>query len=413
MRVSTQQFFQSGIGKILDQQEQLIDLQKQVASQLRVETASDDPIAFNRIFTYQQEIVVSERYMYNAGLAMNSNEQEEASLTTATDLMQRVNTLVIQSINGAMNENDHQAIVTELEAIRDQMLAIANTKVNGEFLFAGYKSFTQPFVQTPTGVSYNGGQKAREIQINDTVTVTYADSGFTTFMDIPTGNGDFSTDADSNNVGDGVINIGSVTDRAAYQAVSTETFSINFVTNANGDLAYNVFGSLSGQVVPALPLDATNDAVAYIDGGDIAFSGATVSITREPVVGDLFTLSPSVSQDIFTTLQQTMDAISLPEMNPGEQGVFQTRIASAHQNILNSMDNFDIVRSGVGARLNKIDTQMAVNENFIFTAKKGLSDLRDADPAKVISELAQLSNNLEASQASYARIQNLSLFNFI
>jgi flagellar hook-associated protein 3 FlgL len=413
MRVSTSQFFQSGLNRIIEQQEHLLDLQSKISSQKRVETPSDDPVAFNRIFTYEQEINIAERYMYNASIAQHSNEQEEAVLNTSTDLLQQTNQLIIQSNNAALTEDERNTIAIELEQIQEQMLGLANTKVNGEYLFAGYTSNTEPFTKSNSTFNYNGAQKAREIQINETLDILYADSGFDAFVDINQGNGDFKTAANAANTGNGVIDIGSITDKATYDSVSTETFTISFVTNSSGELAYNVFGSASGQVIPTLPTDATTGAPDFEDGDAINFSGMSVSIDNTPVAGDSFTLQPSVREDVFTTLQRAIDAVRMPQDTDAEKGLYQNEIASVQQNVYNALDNIDKTRSKVGARLSSIDTQFAANETFIYTAKKALSDIRDIDPAKVISELAQVTNVLEASQASYARIQNLSLFNYI
>jgi flagellar hook-associated protein 3 FlgL len=67
----------------------------------------------------------------------------------------------------------------------------------------------------------------------------------------------------------------------------------------------------------------------------------------------------------------------------------------------------------VGARLNIIENQRQVNGDFVLTATTALSNARDVDMAEAISNLAQQQLGLEAAQRSFARIQNLSLFNFL
>ena len=71
------------------------------------------------------------------------------------------------------------------------------------------------------------------------------------------------------------------------------------------------------------------------------------------------------------------------------------------------------MRSEVGARLNIIDRQRAVNEEVQFQIETSLSGVRDLDYASAISELELRLLSLEAAQKSFAQTQRSSLFNFI
>ena len=48
-----------------------------------------------------------------------------------------------------------------------------------------------------------------------------------------------------------------------------------------------------------------------------------------------------------------------------------------------------------------------------ITLRETLSDLRDVNVAEAASRLAQQSTALEAAQASFVRLQGLSLFNYL
>ncbi len=71
------------------------------------------------------------------------------------------------------------------------------------------------------------------------------------------------------------------------------------------------------------------------------------------------------------------------------------------------------IRAQVGARINASDTQKKANEDFLVTMKTTRSEVRDLDYAEAVSRFQQQLTALQASQQSFAKIQDLSLFKFI
>jgi flagellar hook-associated protein 3 FlgL len=71
------------------------------------------------------------------------------------------------------------------------------------------------------------------------------------------------------------------------------------------------------------------------------------------------------------------------------------------------------VRSRGGARLNAIDMQQNINEDFIYTMESALSETEDLDLAEALSrfELDQVA--LQAAQQTFNMVQGLSLFNYL
>ena len=108
------------------------------------------------------------------------------------------------------------------------------------------------------------------------------------------------------------------------------------------------------------------------------------------------------TQNIFETLEQF--AIAL------ETGAPSANIAADLDFALEQLSGF---RSQVGSRLNAIDSHRELNNDIIFQGQKTLSSIEDLDFAEAVSRLNIQLVALEASQQSFIRIQNLSLFNFL
>jgi len=82
-------------------------------------------------------------------------------------------------------------------------------------------------------------------------------------------------------------------------------------------------------------------------------------------------------------------------------------------NIDQALDNFLRVRSTIGSRLNNIDSQNEVNENFLLRMKSAISEVQDLDFAEAISRLSSQATSLEAAQKVFVEVQSLSLFDYL
>lgn len=90
---------------------------------------------------------------------------------------------------------------------------------------------------------------------------------------------------------------------------------------------------------------------------------------------------------------------------------------NADPNALNDIDTALTgllgTRAKVGARMNAIDDQKNANDAFELAVTKVRSSLEDLDYAEAISRFNQQLTALQASQQSFIKIQDLSLFNFL
>ncbi|QYZ65535.1 MAG: flagellar hook protein [Gammaproteobacteria bacterium (ex Lamellibrachia satsuma)] len=71
------------------------------------------------------------------------------------------------------------------------------------------------------------------------------------------------------------------------------------------------------------------------------------------------------------------------------------------------------VRATVGTRLNAIEEQSTVNEDFLLTMKTAQSEVEDLDMAEALSRYQQELLVLQAAQQSFVKLQGLSLFNYL
>jgi flagellar hook-associated protein 3 FlgL len=78
-----------------------------------------------------------------------------------------------------------------------------------------------------------------------------------------------------------------------------------------------------------------------------------------------------------------------------------------------SLDQVNNAQMLAGTRLSKITRQQETLAAAQLQAKTMLSTIEDTDIEKVVTELRQKMLSLEASQASFVKIADLSLFNYL
>jgi flagellar hook-associated protein 3 FlgL len=71
------------------------------------------------------------------------------------------------------------------------------------------------------------------------------------------------------------------------------------------------------------------------------------------------------------------------------------------------------LRAEIGARLSALDNAENQREDMKVQLSSSLSDLRDLDYAEAISRMNQQLTGLQAAQAAYTRIGQLSLFDYL
>ena len=293
-RRSTLQFSLGGVNNILDAQAQVARLQEQLGTGKAILTPADDPTAYVQLTNLKTELSRVESYQKNISALTSALSYEEASLDTANNLLVRVRELTIQGQNGTLSDSDRTAIATEISALRDQLLSIANTtNADGEYIFAGSASTEAAYSEDGT---FQGDSLIRQINIASGVSVGEGHSGADLFEQI-----------------------------------------------SDGDNIFTVLSDLT----------------------------LALSDNDQEVVSAKFV-------DLDTALEQ-----------------------------------LSTVRTSIGTRMNWIDDQAALNENFNLSLQRTVSSIEDLDVAEAITQLNLQMVSLQAAQQTFVKTQNLSIFNYL
>jgi flagellar hook-associated protein 3 FlgL len=286
-----------------------------------------------------------------------------------------------------------------VEQLEQQLLGTANSQnAQGQYLFAGYSENTQPFVRGASGsVVYIGDEGSASVPLDGGTSVQVGDPGSTVFMNIPTGNGTFTTAASSSNTGTGVIDTGSVQNASQWNAAP---YTIEF-TDATDYVVTDAAGTVTS---------GTYDAST---GGSIDFAGIQVGISGAPAAGDTFTVAASGKQSVFNTLDNLVSSLDNAGSTPAAAAQLSSALTGSLRQIDQALNQVSTVTTNVGSRIsliNSIHTSLTSQSTTVTTQ---ISNIDSLDYARATSQYSQEYLALQAAEQSYAQLGQLTLFNYI
>ncbi|XMD82273.1 distal flagellar hook-filament junction protein [Campylobacter lari] len=77
--------------------------------------------------------------------AQEMAKNTDTALKNITELLEKFKTLLVKASSDGNSQTSREAIAKELKLVRDSIVNIANTSINGQYLFAGSNTATKPF----------------------------------------------------------------------------------------------------------------------------------------------------------------------------------------------------------------------------------------------------------------------------
>ena len=397
MRVSTRSLQLQFLAALGQQQARLAKIQQQAATGKKVSTAGDNPAAAVQIVRLENALAQLAGYETNAGIAQGRLSLEEQALNNTVNALQRVRDLIIDARGPGRTSAELDIIASEVGEVLEGLFDTANSQDGeGRFLFAGNRVQTQPFAVSGGAVTYSGDQGVRTQRISESRTVQEGDSGADVFQHVRSGNGTFRVLSSATNAGNAFYGETSVIDPAAWDR---QAYTITFTAPDS----YEVRDGGGALVASG----------AYQSADAIAFRGISVGFEGTPAAGDAFTVEPSRFQSVFDTVQQFVGALSTDVGTPTARAQFQSATNGVLLDLDRALEHISEVRSRVGQRLSVIEEQRSSNDRFSIEVQEVLSRAQDADLASIITELESQAFAIETAQATFARIQGRSLFDFL
>lgn len=171
MRITEPRLVGSSLERLTTRLQQLERVQRRLASGRRVLRPSDDPASMGSVLSLRAARRAREQEARNAADGETWVRMTDTKLQEAVEALRRARDLAVRA-SSSLGSGERQGIAAELLSIRDLLVAVANSRHQGQGLFAGTAS--APAVSKVGGAwTYSGdaGQVARRIGDDEVVVV--------------------------------------------------------------------------------------------------------------------------------------------------------------------------------------------------------------------------------------------------
>ncbi|CAJ1819495.1 TPA: flagellar hook-associated protein FlgL [Aeromonas hydrophila] len=401
MRITTNMVYDRNISSLNGANERLSTAYEQLMTGNKFKTAGEDPSGMSQKLALTKEIDLFKQYGVNGSLLENSLGHEETVLTALNTAMTSAQTLIQKANDSAVGYEDRQAIASELEGLQKQMFDLMNSKNSqGEYIFGGNQSKTQPFIQDASGnYVFQGDTGQRNIQVSPTVQIPANDSGFNLFEIVPTRR---TSSAGSANIQVGVADQGHFDSfyRNNYDpSLASNQYTVNTIAGTPDTYEIRDGGG------------ALLQSGDYVAGNKIPFNGLELTLSQ-PAGGAAqnFVLDPPQNNNILDGMSDFITALRDPNITPD---TFQLKVADATAHMKNARLNVDQGLGEIGGRMNGLEQVMGSNEGLSTLNQQARAKVSEADLYEVIATLSKEDAALSATQLSFSKISKLTLFDYI
>ena len=146
-------------------QRALFATQDQLATGLRFEQPSADPVGAARVINLDRRLGWIDRVKANLGQVNATLNETDSAMQDALTLLTDVQGHIVQATGDTLSADERLALVPVIDAMLAQLVAIGNRKYLNTHLFAGHGT-TAPFALEQGGVVYSGDDNARRTLVD-------------------------------------------------------------------------------------------------------------------------------------------------------------------------------------------------------------------------------------------------------
>lgn len=138
-------------------------LTNELSSGLRVGQLSDDAVASTQALQLSTSVARSDTFVHTASRESGLLQVTDSTLSEVVSQLTSAISLATQANSGTLNAENIAAIKTQLVGIQSQVLSLANTNYQGQYLFAGSQGATKPFtLDATTGATTYAGDTVQQ-----------------------------------------------------------------------------------------------------------------------------------------------------------------------------------------------------------------------------------------------------------
>lgn len=394
------------------QEAKVSNLNNQISNQRKIQNLRDDPLAAGHSVRYQSYLGRLERFEKNAKTVNDQFKITEGYMNQSLQVMQRVRELAVTGANGTYTPGDLKNIAGEVDELLKELVLNGNaTGPDGIRLFAGTKSFSEPFETILGDIDGAGNPMIKQVRYNGTVDSKNVEIDEQTYIQTDNaGNRTFWAEKQT------LFSEVNATDYMVKNDTSIEIDGVS-IPLTTGDNVYAIISKIndSGAAVKAnldpvtngLNLTTTDSRQLWIrdgEGGDVLSSLGMIREGQRPP----YNISPSVR----TSGGSLFDAVIAlrDSLLSGDQ---ETIGGSVLGSLDGAIDNLATRLSSIGSRFERSQSTVARLDTQIINVTAAESREADIDFTKAITDLKMYEYTQQATLNTAGKLYTNSLLNYI
>ncbi|MDN5112448.1 flagellar hook-associated protein 3 [Aliarcobacter butzleri] len=347
---------------------------------LKLEYGSDDSMLFGRLSHINDKVLTQTEIKDQLEKTKALNSTADDSLAEAKEnVFEFVKSELIKANTDTTSEEGLIAIAQNIEGVKQNLLDLANTQVEGQYVFSGSDSSVKAFTMDANGkVTYNGNDSLRKIAVDEG---SYRESGVNGFQA-------FFYTTDSALKGE------TLTFEADSKILDQEGNEWTLDTVANTLSKKNWDGSFDTLAVtpPTAPATEYSVTVPNTDG------------TRFEAKKNVFDLLDEAINSL-----RGVDSVG----NPLTAEDKKTKISAAQDGIDKVIDNIAVAHADLGARNKTFNNSLDIIESKISQYNKTSTEIGSSNLTEVGIKLKSLELMFSALYSTISQTNQLSLVNYM
>ncbi|EIT3185648.1 flagellar hook-associated protein FlgL [Campylobacter jejuni] len=145
MRVTNKLNFTNSVNNSMGGQSALYQISQQLASGLKIQNSYEDASTYIDSTRLEYEIKTLEQVKESTSRAQEMTQNSMKALQDMVKLLEDFKVKVTQAASDSNSQTSREAIAKELERIKESIVQLANTSINGQYLFSGSQVANKPF----------------------------------------------------------------------------------------------------------------------------------------------------------------------------------------------------------------------------------------------------------------------------
>lgn len=162
MRVTQTMLSNNMLRNLMNGQTNMNKYMEQLYTGKKISRPSDDPVIAMKGMHYRGQVIEVEQYKRNLSEVHNWMDNADAGLDKMNLAMQRIRELTVQASTTTYDDDALKSIKEEVGQLKEQLIEIVNTNVNGKYIFNGLNTSNPP-IDKDGNIEFNDEEVMIEI----------------------------------------------------------------------------------------------------------------------------------------------------------------------------------------------------------------------------------------------------------